>query len=1106
MFLNFEIANITPKFKNKFHYKMRFFKKNKLYKIFFILFYLCVAHAQPTHQPGILLKSNTQQAGQYYFYTAQEDAVSLHKINTSSEYYKIWEYVFLDKKDFTPVSLLFGDVTGNGEQEFIVVGNVFGGATEIYIFQTDNNIPVSEPAIYEVLSLKRGSRPTKAELVMWDGDKDHEIVMIMSSPDRSLIVLDYNINTLQPIKHKVATRFMENTYGPVEMLKFDYNQNNQDDLILYTTSTTPEQHIYTVSTKKEETKKISKLKIDKFKIIKDQDEIYEILITQDNKVYLAGDKKIILENPTIDLLKFNNNFIVQITPQEIKNIELKKEDMVFEIKSSTTIPISDKNINYLYNTSQNIMLFYDKGIKNPKIVFIKENLEWQNLTKIDKQKKEIVKKPDKSMEDIIKGVVQQEKEDPVNTVKDSTGIQDSLYVNTGDVLKISINTANPENITSVETNILPKGMILNPEAMEFEWSPEQTQIGENVFQYSIVSETSPTLKVNQEDSSKLTLERITQTQNKNHKHMIFVNDIPKLILDNNFDTINVEGSFNTPYSIQDQFVLTEYKIDIIQPTKNTLLIDNGSIYWEPTKNDVGLNEFLVQLSDGLAQDTARITVVVDTTVKVTQTNLLATLNQEFIYELPHQPGYTYNILNAPNNLRITPKGKVYWIPLATQVDNNVIEININTGTTLDKHKFNVYVNAPPVISYRPAQQEYITKGDSFRFIYQSFDLNLTPNLNWSLELVNPDQKNQFILNEFGKLTVATDSLIDNQDYIVVLSDGINNDKFFGTLYVNAIPQIVSTPPDYLVLGDTLEYQIKVEDLNKEKPFSSQYLSSSTNKIEYSLEGAPINASIDSAGLLFWVPGVSQLGSHNFDVLITDSLTTANHSFSLFVNDKPNIISVDSLSIMVGDTLNHFFDASDLNSESSLIYSIKTTIDELMFSGKAGKLTWIPQLDDIGVNTLEISVSDGFSLSTDTQKLKVFVYVPPRPTNMPDSTAYVNLEYVFSPKAQDMYLDSVYNKDIFIEFLSPDTLFNGFYNHETNTLKWTPLSKDLGLQKLQFIIKDKYNTTSAQRYNVNVLMSPCDISDTLYVNQVDTVYIKTSKNQSTQKRSPFSPFP
>ena len=34
-------------------------------------------------------------------------------------------------------------------------------------------------------------------------------------------------------------------------------------------------------------------------------------------------------------------------------------------------------------------------------------------------------------------------------------------------------------------------------------------------------------------------------------------------------------------------------------------------------------------------------------------------------------------------------------------------------------------------------------------------------------------------------------------------------RFFGTLYINSTPQIISVPPDYLILGDTLIYQIEV---------------------------------------------------------------------------------------------------------------------------------------------------------------------------------------------------------------------------------------------------------------------------------------------------------
>ena len=119
----------------------------------------------------------------------------------------------------------------------------------------------------------------------------------------------------------------------------------------------------------------------------------------------------------------------------------------------------------------------------------------------------------------------------------------------------------------------------------------------------------------------------------------------------------------------------------------------------------------------------------------------------------------------------------------------------------------------------------------------------------------------------------------------------------------------------------------------------------------------------------------RLGSHNFEVLVNDSITNINQTFSVFVNDKPSITSVDSLSIMVGDTLRHFLiNVADLNNESDLIYSITTSIDELLFNGKEGKLTWVPKKEDIGINTLEISVSDGFSSSKDTQKtLNICLY-------------------------------------------------------------------------------------------------------------------------------------
>ena len=50
---------------------------------------------------------------------------------------------------------------------------------------------------------------------------------------------------------------MSNTYGPIKMAITDYDNDLKEDLILYTTTENPQQHIYFPKTKKERTKPIS---------------------------------------------------------------------------------------------------------------------------------------------------------------------------------------------------------------------------------------------------------------------------------------------------------------------------------------------------------------------------------------------------------------------------------------------------------------------------------------------------------------------------------------------------------------------------------------------------------------------------------------------------------------------------------------------------------------------------------------------------------------------------------------------------------------------------------------------------------------------------------
>ena len=177
--------------------------------------------------------------------------------------------------------------------------------------------------------------------------------------------------------------------------------------------------------------------------------------------------------------------------------------------------------------------------------------------------------------------------------------------------------------------------------------------------------------------------------------------------------------------------------------------------------------------------------------------------------------------------------------------------------------------------------------------------------------------------------------------------------------------------------------------------------------------------------------------------------------------------------MLGDTLFHYFDAQDLNQDSELLYTIKTTIDEILFSGKTGKLVWVPKEEDLGFHTLEISVSDGFNTGTDIQKLKIFVYKNPALLNNPQKDAFVNINYIFQPKGEDMFKGFIVNQDVFFDITSSDSLFSGSFDTIKNQLIWKPTLQEAGTHELTITIKDKYQHTHKQTYPILVMISPCE---------------------------------
>ena len=1041
-----------------------------------------------TINPILLLKSEKNINNQYEFYAFNDNnSVALYNLSKNFNYNKKWEYQFLKNKNIELLNILLGDITGNGNDELIILTYSFGENSELYVFPTNQNIPLSNPDIYSIPSLRKGAKAVNAQLIRWDKDKDLEIILNLSSPERKLLILDYIVNTIKPV-NQIAEEFMTSTYGPIEFKVLDLNEDQLDDITLISNSDISE-HYQFISNADNQNKTINiQGGLKDYELFKFNNNIYDLGLTANGNIYSINDDIMINNNFSFslqDIVPINNQTCVVIENNlTVHNISINEE-----IKStqSVKLPFTDNNVDYGIHPQTNSILFSGINGNNNELylVTIKDPIiiNKLNINNEEDEIKALVSDESKSIKSII------ENDDYTSELMNDLPlvVHDTIYLNVLDSLELSINLNKSLFLNSLETINRPDGLSLNPKDLSFVWVPSISQAGIHYFEYIVTYNSEPILESSTTEDNEINISNKIDAIDEKHQYILYVNDIPELQLDISLDTIKFTETFTTNYEIVDSMNIRNYNLSIYDPLENNILIDKYQLYWEPSYNNYGLNQFYIEASDGMASDTSLLSIYVDTTISQIKydENLIATVNTEFIYQLPRKSKQTtYEILEAPENLRISKSGIIHWIPIMTQIDFNTIKIEIFNDNKSEIHNMTIYVNVPPVISYRPNLNEFITQGDTFNYNLKSFDMNSDASLYWSLESGPFDLMN---LSNIGKLQLITNDTIDNITYQIRLNDQINDDIFDGMIYINSNPMIISEPIDYIELGDTLAYQIEVTDSNNEVPFKPEL----KNSIFYSMPNYPQNAELAKSGLVTWIPTQQQIGLNNFKVAASDSLYTTYQEFSIFVNDTPNIISIDSLSILVGDTLTHLFDAKDLNRDSQLIYSIKTTIDELIFRGSVGSLTWIPTINDIGLHTLEISVSDGFNSSVDTQKLKIFVYDLPKFLNAPAPDGFVGMEYLYQPQASDMFNKSEINQDVFISYLSSIPDNSAQFDSINNQFTWLPTMNEIGEYKLEFAVKDIYNHTKLKSYDVNIIISPCETIDTLIINKMDTIQqIKT----------------
>jgi RHS repeat-associated protein len=425
---------------------------------------------------------------------------------------------------------------------------------------------------------------------------------------------------------------------------------------------------------------------------------------------------------------------------------------------------------------------------------------------------------------------------------------------------------------------------------------------------------------------------------------------------------------------------------------------SGLIQWTPSAAQFGPNGVTVRVQDGRG-GTATQAFTIDVTAQpsnrppsITSTpSLAATVGRGYDYDAtgadPDGSPLVWDLEVAPFGMSVNPRlGTIRWTPTADQLGSQEVVIRLTNGEGLSATQtFAVQVRAidvPPLITSTPPTQA--AAGQTYTYAVDAADVAGDP-LTYRLTAFAT-----------GTTIDAATGLIQwtpTADQVGLHFVAVAVDDGQGGTATQAWTVIVSAqPPEQPpTITSTPDFDATVET-------TYTYQVSATNPenvtLQYSLPLARAGMTIDPAsGLVQWTPTTGQLGTAEVAVAVADGLGgAAVQDFTINVqatNDPPVIKSSPITTATAGAPYEYDVTAVDPDGDA-LTYTLVTaptgmTIDSL------GRITWSPQVADIGNQPVDVSVSDGrggtvsqsftITAATDTQAPQVILTLSANPVDL-----------------------------------------------------------------------------------------------------------------------------
>ena len=210
-------------------------------------------------------------------------------------------------------------------------------------------------------------------------------------------------------------------------------------------------------------------------------------------------------------------------------------------------------------------------------------------------------------------------------------------------------------------------------------------------------------------------------------------------------------------------------------------------------------------------------------------------------------------------------GIIAWTPLANQVGNHPVEVEASNAVGSDTQAFTVTVSLAPTITSSPVMA--VTVGQSYTYTVTATG---TPTPTYALLVAPTGMTIDSVTGVIAWTPLANQ--VGDHSVEVEANNAVGTDTQPFTVEVNVAPTITSSPTiTKTIVGQSYTYDVEA---------------TGTPTPTYALLIAPTGMTIDPAtGIISWIPGIDQIGSHAVSIKANNLAGTDTQVFDVSVEQR-----------------------------------------------------------------------------------------------------------------------------------------------------------------------------------------------------------------------------